>query len=162
MTDDEYERDILSNVKEHGWFCSSVFDPKGKSPSFSYSVGFTQTLQAPEFIVFGLDTKLMHAMLWQVFRALKAGRVPADMQRWAGLLEGHECILRAVHPTNVVRDYLNSAMWFWGDPDERGPLQAFQIFWPAVGGNLFPWDSSCPQVVRDSQPALYLPNTALH
>lgn len=161
MTDDDYERNILRKVEEHGWFCTSVFDPDGKDVSFSYSVGFTETLNCPEFIVFGLDAKLMHSMLWNVFRQIKAGRTPEDNQRWSGLLEGYDCIARAVHPTNIVREYLNSAIWFWGNPAERGLLRAFQVVWPGVGTGLFPWDSACSQVVRDKQPPLWLPNRSL-
>lgn len=104
----------------------------------------------------------MHSMLWQVFRDIKSGRKPADMDRWGGLLKGYDCVIRAVHPTNVVREYLNSAMWFWGDPAERGPLQAFQIVWPGAGSGLFPWDEECPQSVRHCQPALYAFNASLH
>ena len=62
----------------------------------------------------------MHSMLWSVFRQIEAGRAPEDNQRWSGLIEGYDCIARAVHPTNIVREYLNSAMWFWGDAGERG------------------------------------------
>jgi len=159
---DEYERNILQNIDEHGWFCTSVFDPTGTRPAFSYSVGFTRTLDAPEFIVFGLDTKMMHSMLWQVFRDIKAGRKPGDLDTWGGLLAGHDCVIRAVHPTNIIREYLSSAMWLWGDPATRGPLTAFQIVWPGAGTKLFPWDEGCPQIVRDEQPSLYLPNAGLH
>ena len=161
MTSTDYERTILRNIDERGWFCTSVFDPEGKVVSFSYSVGFTKTLACPEFIVFGLDIKLMHSMLWSVFRQIEAGRAPEDNQRWSGLIEGYDCIARAVHPTNIAREYLNSAMWFWGDAGERGPLKAFQLVWPSAGTGLYPWDEGCSQLVRDSQPPLYLPNRAV-
>jgi hypothetical protein len=160
--DSEYERNILANVEEHGWFCTSVFDPDGDAPSFSYSVGFTKTLDSPEFIVFGLPAKLMHSMLWKVFRLIKAGKQPEDHQRWSDLLEGFDCISRVVHPTNIVRDYLNSAMWLWRTQlghDE--PLQAFQLVWPSSETGLFPWDADCAQIVRDYQPPLWLPNRSL-
>ena len=157
----DYEQKILDNIEEHGWFCTSVFEDSGKTPCFSYSVGFTNTLNAPEFIVFGLDIKLMHRMLWEVFHQIKDGKVPEDNQRWSNLIEGYDCISRPVHPTNIVREYLNSAMWFWGDPDEHGPLKAFQLVWPANGPGLFPWEDGCSQVVRDHQPPLYLPNRSL-
>jgi hypothetical protein len=158
----DYERKILDNIEEHGWFCTSVLEDKGKPPSFSYSVGFTQTLNTPEFIVFGLEISLMHKMLWEVFHQIKNGKIPADQQRWSNAIEGYDCISRAVHPTNVVRDYLSSAMWLWGNPEERGgALSAFQLVWPGANSGLYPWDADCPQLVRDCQPPLYLPNRAL-
>lgn len=159
---EEYERKILEDIEEYGRFCTSVVDPDQIQPSFSYSVGFTRTLNTPEFIVFGLSVKLMHSMLWRVFDDIKAGRRPEDGARWSGLLDGHDCIIRTVHQTNVVPDYFNSAIWFWDDAADRGALSAFQIVWPAVATDLFPWDETCPSIVRDAQPALYLPNAKLH
>lgn len=157
----DYEQDILDNIEEHGWFCTSVFEEPGRSPAFSYSIGFTKTLNAPEFIIFGLPLKLMHSMLWEVFRQIRDGKVPEDNQRWSNLLEGFDCISRPVHSTNIVREYLNSAMWFWGDPAERGQLKAFQLVWPSATTGLFPWHANCAQEVRDCQPPLYQPNRAL-
>jgi len=158
---DDHEQRIVDDVEEYGWFCSGVFDPEQKEPDFSYSVGFTKTLNAPEFIVFGLPLKLMHSMLWEVFRQIKDGKVPEDNQRWSKLIEGFDCISRPVHPTNIVREYLNSAMWFWGNPAEHGQLKAFQLVWPSSKTGLFPWDADCAQEVRDRQPPLYLPTRAL-
>ncbi|MDC7694430.1 DUF4262 domain-containing protein [Asticcacaulis sp. DXS10W] len=155
----DYERKILRNVNEHGWFCVSVFDPEDESATFSYSVGFTETLGCPEFIIFGLNSGLMHSMLWEVFRQIRGGKMPADNEKWSNVLTGYECVSRTVHPTNIIRDYLNSAMWFWGDPNERGPLPAFQLVWPGVETRLFPWDKGCSEIVRKAQPPLYLPNS---
>jgi hypothetical protein len=160
--DGEYERNILATIEEHGWFCTSVFDPKGANPSFAYSVGFTKTLNCPEFIIFGLDLKVMHSALWSVFRQIEAGKTPEENQRWSDLLEGFDCVSRRVHPTNIVREYLNSAMWFWSGPDKRGSdVPAFQLVWPSSATGLYPWDADCAQIVRDHQPPLYLPNRSL-
>lgn len=152
-----YEQKILDTVEEHGWFCTSVFDPEGVLLEFSYSVGFTQTLEHPEFIIFGLPGKVAHAILWDLFRTLKAGRIPEDSQHWSDLIEGYDCVIRRVHPTQITREYFNSAMWFWGDSADRGePLPAYQIVWPDRKGR-FPWEAGCAQKVRDDQPALYIP-----
>jgi hypothetical protein len=59
---------MLENIDVHGWFALHVFDPEGLEPQFSYSVGFTQTLGTPEFVVFGLPKDLRHNILWEVFR----------------------------------------------------------------------------------------------
>lgn len=153
----DYEQNILDTIEEHGWFCTAVFDPKGASPGFAYTVGFTQTLEQPEFIIFGLPGKTANAILWDVFRALEAGKVPEDSQPWSNLIDGYDCVIRRIHPTQVTREHLNSAMWFWGDPAVRGePLPAYQIVWPDRDGR-FPWDAGCAQWVRDDQPALYIP-----
>ncbi|ESQ90164.1 hypothetical protein ABAC460_10460 [Asticcacaulis sp. AC460] len=102
----------------------------------------------------------MHHMLWQVFHQIRDGKMPEDGMRWSNVLTDHDCISRTVHPTNMVRDYLNSAMWFWGYDNPKGPLPAMQLFWPPNGRDLFPWHAACPQDVRDLQVPLYLPNQA--
>lgn len=152
-----YEQEILDAIEEHGWFCTAVFDPDGTAPDFAYTVGFTRTLDLPEFIIFGLPVQTLHGILWDVFRALKAGKVPEDGLHWSGLIKGYDCVLRRVHPTQVIREHFNSALWFRGDPADHGggPLTAFQIVWPDRDGR-FPWDAGCAQEVRDDQPALYL------
>jgi Domain of unknown function (DUF4262) len=155
------ERDILDNIDKHGRFCMSVFDEEGGAPPFAYSIGFTKTLSCPEFIIFGLNQKTSHAILWNTFHAIQQGKTPTDGQRWEELAQGFECIIRSVHPTNIVREYLNSAIWFWGDPKQRGKsLEAFQIVWPDASG-LFPWEEGCNAGDRDCQAPLYLPKRAL-
>jgi hypothetical protein len=158
----DHEQRIVADVEQHGWYCSAVYDPDQNDPDFAYSVGFTETLAAPEFIVFGLPLKLMHSMLWTVFRQIKGGVTISDGSRWSGLVEGFDCVARPVHPTNLKREYLNSAMWFWGNPAEKGLLPVFQLVWPGSADGLFPWDEDCADSVRALQPPLYLPARDLH
>ena len=157
MALNDYEKQLVSNIQEHGWFCVSVINDQG--PSFSYSVGFAETLNAPEFIVFGMAPKMMHAMLWELFRALKGGAsIPGDGDRIPGILSGYDCVARQVHADNIVPDYFNSAIWRWGDPASRGGrLRACQLFWPDLEQARFPWEPGCEPEVRAAQPLLYLP-----
>ena len=159
----DYERKILDNIDEHGWFCTSVFDPNGDEPSFAYSIGFSRTFGGPEFIVFGLGAELMHSMLWDTFRQLQDGKQAEDESCWSGLLDGFDCISRSVHPSNIVQDWFNSAMWFWSDIERRTGLPAaMQLVWPSSKSGRFPWEPDCEQDVRDLQPTLWLPNRSLH
>jgi hypothetical protein len=155
---DPYEERILSRIKEDGFFYATVYDMRRGRPPFSYTVGFTQKLKCPEFIVFGLDDPVRSKLVRDVFQLIKKGKVPADNQRWSELLEGYDCICRAVHPTNVTDDYFRSALWYLDRSGARGPLQAYQLFWPSNGPGLFPWEEGCSQEVRDLQPLLYEPN----
>jgi len=155
----DYEQQILKSIGEDGWFCVSVSDPEGDALPFTYSVGFTQTLSSPEFIVFGLDGKLSYAMLKSVFSQIRDGARPADGMRWDNVLRNCGCISRKVHPTNIVREHFNSAMWFWKEQGGQGPLQAYQLVWPAAQTGEFPWEAGCPEIVRDYQPPLYVAGT---
>lgn len=153
----DYERELGSDIDKYGWKNISVFDPDGNDPSFSYSVGFTSTLEAPEFIVFGLDIKLMHSMLWEVFEQIRDGKYVSDDDRWSGVLEGFDCVAKAVHPTNVVRENANSAIWHWRQTGHEGKPPLYQLFWPGKVDGFFPWDPECSDYVQNLQPLLYLP-----
>jgi hypothetical protein len=160
MTVSDFEQKILDAVDADGWFCLSVADG-GRTPSFSYSVGFIDSLNSPEFIVFGLPLAHMHSMLWSVFEQIRDGVTkPAEGQRWSNILTGHECISRAVHPSQIERNYFNSALWYRSHTGrDRDSAKAFQMFWPGSEDRLFPWEHGCSQVVIDHQPLLYLPRS---
>lgn len=151
----EYEINLIENVEKYGWFGNSVFDPDGKEPMFTYSTGFTKTLGAPEFIVFGLNKDLMHNMLWEVFHQIKAGAIPQDGMRWSNLLEGFDCISKkAVHP-GLHKEYTCSANWFWRHQGHTDPLEVYQLVWPGAKQGLFPWEKGCDDFVISQQTQLW-------
>jgi hypothetical protein len=155
----DYEQRIVDCVQKDGWFCTSVFDPKGEAVGFSYSIGFLDTLKSPEFIIFGLSSSLRHQMLGIVFDQIQKGiTVPGEKQRWRDVLRGHDCVSRAVHPSQIIKDYFNSALWYAKHIGiQREEVKAYQLFWPGANQGLFPWENDCDQIVRDLQPLLYLP-----
>jgi hypothetical protein len=159
MTVSTFEQRILDDIAAHGWFCMSVSADSDRTPPFTYSVGFEDSLSCAEFIVFGLPSKLSYSMLWQVFRQIRDGGIaPAEGRRWSNILDGYDCISRAVHPSQIEREYFNSALLYRRHTSRsRDSAGAFQLFWPGVGDKRFPWESGCVQEVRDAQPLLYLP-----
>ncbi len=158
----EWQTNMLALIEKHGWYGMSVFDPKGERPDFSYSIGFTKTLSAPEFIVFGLNRELRHSMLWEVFRQIGAGAVPEEGKRWSDLLEGFDCVGREAIRSDLFEEYSTSADWFWRDQGHEGHPRVFQIVWPGALGGLFPWEEGCDQAVIESQDALWLPYKTSH
>lgn len=150
-----FEEKILSNVACHGCQVNFIFDPDGDDPSFSYSIGFPETVGQPEVIIFGLDRQVMHFMVNETLRICRMGFVLEDGVRIGGLLEGFECVAREVAPHNLVPDYFNSAMWFHRYQTGRDLERAVQIVWPGAVDGLFPWDAGSAQTVIDAQPALY-------
>lgn len=153
---DASDKKLIANVKKYGFHSQHVFED-ADGPAFQYSIGFSDTLKSPEIIVFGLERKLMHSMLWEMFRQIKAGSFLNEGARWSGLLGGHDCISRRVHPSQL-REYFGIGLWYERhrrrDP---GLLLAYQLFWPGTQQGLFPWDAGCAEEVREYQPALYLP-----
>jgi len=154
----DYEDNILKNVDEHGFFVNSVFDPEGVNQSFSYSIGFPSSLKCPDFIIFGLPMKLMHGMLWDIFHQIKDGKTAEDGAQWSKLLDGdYVCVSKRVHPTNYVRDYLNSAIWYHKHLGcSLDDFSAFQLVWPGTKNKKLPWEEGCASSVIEAQPPLWL------
>lgn len=155
---DEDEALVLHNIERFGWHGEWVAAERGQ-PQFVYSVGFPETLGVPEFIVFGLEHRVMHEMLWGVFRQIRAGAQPATGVRWPGLIPGvaFDCVSRPVHWSQLPNGHFGRAGW--RHVMRGGDIVAFegvQLFWPSRKEGLLPWENGCPDVVRDLQPRLDL------
>ena len=158
MALNDYEKRLIDQIAEYGWFCLTVAGGEEGEPQFSYTIGLWETLGTPELIVFGLESKLSYWMLADMIDRLKAGERLVDGARISGLLVDHDCVARAVHPSQIRVKYLNSAIWYRRFRTGDEAVEAFQLFWPGVPDGLFPWESGCDAVVREKQPLLFLPD----
>ncbi|MCA8902424.1 MAG: DUF4262 domain-containing protein [Hyphomonas sp.] len=149
------ERSIFENVGKHGWQSMSVFDPDGKLPGFTYSIGFATTLHAPEFIIFGLNRELMHNMLWEVFHQIRAGQIVSHGLHWKNIIGGFDCVSMHATHEDLFREYTTSARWYWQETGHTGVPEIYQLVWPGARDGLFPWDDGCDQGVIDLQPKLW-------
>lgn len=159
-TDDEltdYERRIIANVQKYGCHITSVASAADEEwePPFSYSVGFIETVGQPEVIVLGLSSELRQAMINDLLDKCRDGLALDDWARIDDLLDGHQVVARTVCPQFIVREYLNSAMWYEGRRTGRDLDRVMQLVWPGANNGLFPWDENCSEIVREYQPALY-------
>ena len=152
----DFEQDILDNVANTGCHINVVIDPDQQDPPFAYSVGFTETSGQPEVIVFGLSADMMTFMINETLDQCEAGLALSDGVEIEGLLRGHKVVSREVATRFIIRDYLNSAIWYEQHRTGRALDRAIQLVWPGARDHLFPWDKGCDQQVRDLQPALYL------
>lgn len=156
MTLSDIDRNTIAHIEEHGWSSMHVM-AEGDDPSFTYSIGFWETLNAPDAIIFGMPRKLAHSMLWRVFEQIRDGKAALqDHARWTDVIADFDCISRPVHQTQIG-EYLNFAIWYREYRTQLRDLAAYQIFWPGKPQGLFPWETGCEQIVRDCQPLLYLP-----
>jgi hypothetical protein len=151
----DYERDILANVEEYGCHVTTVLDPEGDDPSFSYSTGFSETLDQGEVIIFGLDHKLMHRMINITMELCRDGLILSEGERIAGVLEGFDIVAREIPASAIDREHFNSAMWFHRRRYASELRSAFQIVWPGARQGLFPWEDGCDEYVVRIQPPLY-------
>ena len=153
MSLDPTDLRTIDDVANYGWHCLHVA-AEGDLPGFSFSVGFWETLNAPEVIIFGLRHELTHEILWEVFRQIQAGKTLVDGERWTGLIEGFDCISRPVHPSQID-EHFGVAIWYRRYRTGLDDLRAFQMFWPGKLQGLFPWEAGCDEDVRAAQALLY-------
>lgn len=149
------ERRVLDSIEQHGWYAVHRFDPELKTPNFTYTVGFTKSLNAPEFIVFGLHRDVMYDMLAGVFDQIKAGRKLKDNQIWQGLHEDFDCIGRKASHPEIFTTYAAMADWFWTRGGNQGHPALIQLVWPGLLDGLYPWDEGCREAVKEAQPQLW-------
>lgn len=141
-----HEQKIVANVREHGWFCTSVFAEEDQ-PGFSYSTGFWVSAQMAEVIVFGLG-KTAHSVLWDMFRDGKSGIKHPVSVRTDQIFAGFPAYLFPVSK-KYYREYPLSSRWFYGD--EKFPC--LQLVWPDPKG-VFPWEHGFDEKFRADQPDL--------
>ncbi len=145
------EEEIAEVVRQHGWFAASISDHQ---PPFLYTIGLMQTLDHPEFIMFGLDADNAHALFSQLVRDIRAGRSYAQPGVHVISIGGdeHRIGFRPVHPTQHEL-YLGFAMGYCRHIGRWGELQAVQAFWPDSNGK-FPFEVGCDLAVYQLQPRL--------
>lgn len=149
------ERRILDSIEAHGWYAVHRFDPELEKPNFTYTVGFTKTLNAPEFIVFGLHRDVMFDMLAGIFEQVKAGRKIGDNQVWKGLSEDFECVGRKASHPDLFSKYATLADWYWKRSGNQGHPAVIQLTWPGLLDGLYPWDRKCRPDVKAAQTKLW-------
>jgi hypothetical protein len=150
------EEEIPEVVLEHGWFAASVSDHQ---PPFLYSIGLIQTCDHPELIVFGLDPKSAHALLWSLVRNVRGDRSFTQAGASVVSVGGNDLRIgfRVVHPTQHPL-YLGFAMGYCRYIGKPGQLRAIQAFWPDRHDRL-PFEAGCDLEVFRLQPRLDIPLT---
>ena len=151
----DYESQLLADIEQFGFQVTTVVDPDGGNPPFSYSVGFTQSLGQGEVIVVGLAPESGNWVIHDFYEKVREEGIRfADGLRISEILSEAELVCRAVPQAKITRDYLNSAIWFHRRQFGSELAQVFQLVWPDPRGN-YPWDEDCDQDVIAMQTPLY-------
>lgn len=144
----EYERNLIEQIREHGWRSTHVTADQGKSPSFTYSTGFWLTHRHPEIIVFDFPADLAHDVLGTIFRKFRAvGFFPAG-EPVAGIL-AEEFVFLVPLRDAAIPEYLISSHWFY--KGDRFP--SLQLVWADRSGR-FPWQEGFESRLLTLQPDL--------
>jgi hypothetical protein len=149
--------DFVRRIRKHGWTGTYVH---GEGVPFTYSIGFWEDINAPEIIMFGMDPDTANGLLHEAHKQLQAGElILADMAPWVLDWEGGpKLVWRAVHPSQVRREFLNVAIWYRERQGlGREGLEAYQLVCTDLGGK-FPWEEGYDLNYRPQQEALDLPH----
>ncbi len=144
---DGLEDTIRDNIAAHGWHVIlSPADAEG--PAFAYSIGLFARYGQPEILISGLAPDLMHGLINDIGKRIKAGENLVAEKHCSALLQGHDCVFRPVARSHYP-DYLGYARRYY--EDDRFP--AMQCFW-SDKSRRFPWDPEFDQGMRSLQPDL--------
>lgn len=144
----DYEKTILANIEAFGCSVTSVSDPEGEQPPFSYSIGIARSAGAPEVIVVGLAPKLGHWMVNEYNRRVGSGERFERGTLYEGFLDGFAVQFGPVGRTHREH-YMRSATWLHDGPD----FEAVQLIWPSTSG-AWPWDAEASDWFRANRPVL--------
>jgi hypothetical protein len=129
------EEEIAEVVREHGWYAANISDHQ---PPFLYTIGLMQSLNHPEFVMFGLEADNAHALFSQRVRDIRGGRFFAEPGVCTVSIGGDE---------HRVRNGVLPVHW------PHRELEAVQAFWPDDAGK-FPFEVGCDLDVYQLQPRL--------
>jgi len=145
---DPFEREFISQIREHGWFGIRVFDPEKQEPDFTYTTGLFHGLGYPEIIVFSLPKQVSHDILWNIYSDAREGKDFKPEVRLSGIFGNHQAVLLPVSQDFYV-EYLGWSRWFYRGDD----FQCFQLVWPDPAG-FFPWEPAFDRSFSGDQPDL--------
>ena len=148
---DELEAGIHKDIRDYGWSGISVLGDE-QGPPWTYSIGIYHSFAHPEIVIFGLSHEVIHAMIWNVVNAVKAGHHLEDGDESSDILQGYNCSFHIVDRA-WYKDYFGRALDFYGGSD----FPILQCVWPDKNG-LYPWQEGFNEGLRAAQPLLFKVN----
>lgn len=128
MSQSSVMQKVNEDVENHGWHVLSVFG--NDLPAFSYTIGFTETLNHPEIVMSGIDSKLSHLLLNDIGNLIKNGQVFNHGDHSYQVLKNYWVKFESVRNENIS-EYFAAANNRYG----TGKFKALQCIWPDRDGN---------------------------
>jgi len=143
----EYRKSVINNINNHGFHSTTVAGEEG-DPTYTYSTGIQETLNAPELITIGLGSSLAHTLSHIYYDRVKAGETFVENHKYEGFLKGVTVMFKTV-PLEKINEYMLCVPWLYGDK----PHRALQLIYPD-DNHLWPWDEGVHASVIRCQPIL--------
>lgn len=145
-TDDLLERTKL-NIDKFGLQVITVA-ATNYLPSFTYSIGLTQTYHHPEIICFGLPTDLGHEINNIVAGLIKDGEVFTCGEIYNNIFKESKAMFITVDKRNID-DYFGTGINYYQDKQ----FDALQLIW-TDSNDRFPWEENFEEKYAYIQPLL--------
>ncbi|WP_233258839.1 DUF4262 domain-containing protein [Shewanella sp. YLB-09] len=134
---------IRTNIEKFGWHFLYIFDPEGNASDFSYSVGFEESYNHPEIIVFGLKKDTAHHILSDIADELKNGKTFNPNERLNDVIGGDMDVLFKPVQEEFHSEYLGLASKYY-----QKSFRAMVMFWPNKQ-NILPTEGGCDLTIQD-------------
>ncbi len=142
------DRRVARDIERYGCHVISVFDPDGRLPSFSYSIGIQDSSGAPDVIVFGLRPELAGYLVNEYNRRLRKGKRFKRGRKYFGFLQGFPVYFEPARRARYVR-YAYGCARYYGERE----YSMVQLVWPSTKG-VWPWNKSASKWLVRNQPML--------
>jgi hypothetical protein len=144
---DDPERKLLADVREYGWHVVAV-GAGDEGPPFGYTIGLYHSFSHPEIIVFGLEVRVMFAIITEIGEQVKSGSRFEPWHESSIILEGYAVCFRNVERRHY-RDHFGFARWFY----QGDEFPVLQCVWPDARGR-YPWHPEFVAGLAERQPVL--------
>ncbi len=140
---------IRANIDKNGCHIFHVDETK-ISPSFTYSVGIEQSVQAPELIVTGMDKDTAHFLINEYVNRTKDGEVFKADEFYDNFLKDFQITFKDVDKKHYAQ-YFPQTLAFH---DGNNTFKALHFIWPDFSGE-WPWEKKASKEYRHLMPPLY-------
>ena len=144
----ENDQRVIRDIQQYGCHVVSVFDPKGKLPTFSYSIGIQDSSGAPDVIVIGLRAELGGYLVNEYNRRVREGKRFKRGTKYTGFLEGFSVYVEPARAERYRRYAYGCARYYDGRP-----YTMVQLVWPSTTG-IWPWNASASKWLIRNQPMM--------
>lgn len=139
---------LASKIDEYGWTVVSVFaDPEAGHPPFTYSIGFTETFDAPEVVLLGIPPETAQSIIAGMAHGLRNReiRIPDKETRMSHVIRNFDVQIRII-PEDLAGNIARCARARY----TPAPVRLRQVVLPDPRG-LFPGEEGCDPVYGSMQ-----------